>query len=56
MSCSMMLLKNILLCKGAVQKLGNYHRGEGVEDFVTDILWEDESTLWNSYITADTQF
>ena len=44
---------------GAVQKLRNVQRGEGVDDFVTyrHVYFEGEGgILWNSYVTADTEF
>ena len=44
---------------GAIQKLLNGQRGEGVDDFVTYryVYFEGEGgILWNSYVTADSEF
>ena len=45
---------------GAVQKLRNGQRVEGVDDFVTYryvYFWGGEGgILWNSYVTVDTKF
>ena len=45
---------------GAIQKLRNVQRGEGVDDFVTYsyVYFEGEGRVIcdNSYVTADNQF
>ena len=44
---------------GAVQKLRNGQRGEGVTDIVTYryvYFWGEGGILWNSYATVDTKF